>query len=352
MKIIELLLEYNRTITQQRFGPQIINAARQDKQWLMHLKDTPDDKLINLVLMLIEDQDPTTNKEYTQWMVRLFVTGNLNITEVDPMLLQAHWIGKRRKMIKNPQLLDINTIKSYPAFESMMNKEDIETILTPKQIDKGDADKVYEDNQVRIIIPHDETAACYYGLATKWCTAASKSENEFDNYNEDGTLFILLPRQRMYTREKYQIYIDDNVGMIEAKNDKDKNVSQTELLKNRFPGALEFFQNNYPNSINNVTLMTDEILYDKVTDVRNKIWNFRTSDRDITAKNIIDLSELLNVDHPTKWESFRNYIDQFNTDTIITTALAMYVKDITKDQNVVKTMNWLKMALERYYAYV
>ena len=63
-----------------------------------------------------------------------------------------------------------------------------------KRIQKSGSYKVFEDDQYLIVVPQTEEGSCYYGQGTKWCTSA-KRLNQFDTYNEEGTLFYIINKK-------------------------------------------------------------------------------------------------------------------------------------------------------------
>ena len=308
MKIIELLLEYDRTITQQRFGPQIINLARQRYGNIIS-----DQELIDKILTAIENTDPTPNKEYTQWLTKMYLNDNVNIDVFNRHdTITAHWIGKRRGIVK-PEHRDVNQFKTYQAFEdTILDNYDPYKILDKKLINKGTATTVYQDNQVRIVVPQDKAAACYYGQGTDWCTARTRSENRFSGYNKQGPLFILLPKQREYPKEKYQIHWITQ----EFHNDADEEVDWN-ILKNKFPGALEFFRKEYSHLVDNIiVLWQDKTLINSI----NWIIYYLTHDiltsndpGNVRFKNYV--VDIINPNNPTRLKKIRQYInDHYYTD--------------------------------------
>lgn len=66
--------------------------------------------------------------------------------------------------------------------------------------------KGYEDNKWLVIIPLTKEASCYYGRGTKWCTSATKSENKFEFYNNQGKLYINIDKQK---GKKYQFFFEN-----------------------------------------------------------------------------------------------------------------------------------------------
>jgi hypothetical protein len=127
--------------------------------------------------------------------------------------------------------------------------------------DKGQAKEIYKDSKVRIIVPFDQQAACYYGQGTRWCTAATKGANYFDNYNSRGKLYILLPQQPQYEGEKYQLHFSDDQYMDEE----DDPVRIEFVLRERFPELLPFFTKLEPKLLHYV-VFADEKLLRKIGD--------------------------------------------------------------------------------------
>ena len=103
---------------------------------------------------------------------------------------------------------------------------------------KEGAEKVYEDKQWIIIIPHTKEASCYYGKNTQWCTAADKSNNQFDYYNQQGPLFINIDK---INNTKYQFHFETNSFM----NEHDEPINYPiEHNCDLSEGALKWYQNN------------------------------------------------------------------------------------------------------------
>ncbi|MGA1048922.1 MAG: hypothetical protein ACO3UU_13015, partial [Minisyncoccia bacterium] len=101
-----------------------------------------------------------------------------------------------------------------------------------------------QDGDVRVIVPLDEKAACYYGQGTRWCTAATKGENYFERYNSEGPLYIIIPKKPKYPGEKYQLHVNSEQFMDE----KDDTVGISKLLQ--YPGFLKFLKLQEPRISN------------------------------------------------------------------------------------------------------
>lgn len=245
------LLEYKRDITISNFGDKIVALMHNDPD----LRDSivarqPDDEeLYNEFFEVAEEADPTPNKIYVRWIVYRFLDKSITRFEdisstIAEFLLKYHSL-KVHNRLNDPAdgaptiPTDINQIKT---------STDISTVhaeLTPKWNrlnqelgkrlvkSKGKSTEVYKDDQVRVIVPMNKEAACYYGQGTQWCTASSIGKNHFDNYNERGRLYILIPINPKHTGEKYQLHFASGQYMDEH----DRDVSLFNLLQTRFDGS-------------------------------------------------------------------------------------------------------------------
>jgi hypothetical protein len=121
-----------------------------------------------------------------------------------------------------------------------------------KAVEKGDAVTAFENDQVRIVIPNDQAAACYYGQGTRWCTASTQGTNYFNHYHKDGQMYILLPKQPKHAGEKYQLHFPSEQFM----NEEDYPVENiVYLLEHRFGNLIPFFKEEMPEGYINDWIM-------------------------------------------------------------------------------------------------
>ena len=247
MRYYELLVEYKTDITKGKYGQNIINKLGfdlvgteealkvRDNDWTLKCLDdmgvldidsvygglddleeggigkalydglgnigeglTPQDRnaVLDNILLMFEEIDPTTNKQYTQQIVKWFLK-SANLASDFPNWEDArstfkeslYYFQKLRERIpeeyrdigkyKNPKEF-MNTVQGLR--EKYGKKED--------QMDKGQHEMIYTSDFVNVYWPIDEKAACYLGQGTQWCTSATRSENAFNGYNQRGPLVI------------------------------------------------------------------------------------------------------------------------------------------------------------------
>lgn len=204
-----ILLEYDRSKTAQNFGKRILSIARRDSTIPQGFRDADvtDTDLLNMVMTTLEESDPTKNKEYSQALAKLYANGGIRFEDlgstVAEYLTKFHKL-KQKKQLPSPR----NDFMRYTDIGDFYGVVDEYPDPTGKeQQDKGQSQDYYNDEDIRVIVPGDQTAACYYGQGTRWCTAG-RTGNMFNHYNTQGPLFIVLPKQPAYPGEKYQLHFE------------------------------------------------------------------------------------------------------------------------------------------------
>ena len=285
----QVLLEYDRDRAVQALGKNLLLALIRDTLGLWrvpldqlqnHLSlrkidvsryfDDPayQKPYIDGAMNQIEAADPSTNKKYTQWMARQLANGSEpKLEDITSTLADAvnkfNRLNLKRKLPAGEN--DINRYKTAKQLYDTMDRYDDPV----DDNDQGKADKPYEDSEVKVVIPRDQAAACAYGRQTRWCTAATKGQNYFEQYNSDGPLYILIPKNPDTPGEKYQLHFETGSYM-----DKDDDpVDIGDLLTDRFPELGKWFLANPATAsqlADEVSFASDELLQ-KISD---DIWGY------------------------------------------------------------------------------
>lgn len=286
MRASEFLFEYNRQKTAQSFGLKIVQAFKQDSSYhsdsylnqafhdihyygMENVPQATISIIIEHVLMALEESDPTNHKEYAQWLAKVYAAGRTKLEDIQSK--GSEWLEifhqlKSRKILPQ-EYRDINRL-SFSDLGDLVHLPELTSKLqmAQKPEDRGNAKSVYENDKVRIIIPEDEAAACFYGRGTRWCTAA-KNHNRYDQYSRQGNLYILLPKQPEYDGEKYQLHFQSGQFMDEEDN---MIPDIKNFLENRFGDLVEVFKKLEP-SINGVVIFADpQEIMGAVASVREK----------------------------------------------------------------------------------
>lgn len=285
MRFKEFLREYSREKTVNVFGNKLVAALGKDKSHTlsgtqlgtdrafidqkMKINDAVTEEqrqiIIDHIMVVIENSDPTANKEYVQWLTKVYANQGIKLEDIisrGNSALKMYHEFKVKKILP-AEYRDIGRI-DFAGLENIAQNLDLRNALAAKEeqdaaktVDKGDAETVFENAAVRIIVPKNEAASCYYGQGTRWCTAG-RDNNMYDRYARDGNLYILLPKQPKYDGEKYQLHFQSGQFMDEGDNSVD---SIVELLDMRFGGDVaEFFMKAEPSIKEWLVFTPDEVL--------------------------------------------------------------------------------------------
>jgi hypothetical protein len=200
MRYIQLLEAVNIDHLIKEFGQKLL--AKDD-----HSKKSQDpNELINLFI----DADPSTNKNYTKWMIRTYIAGGIRHLEDLSRCKAALALFDKFKPRLPADQRDIGKIKKLSDLENLVEQfAEAKTGKQEKAEEKAkiykEIDTLYSGPEGKILIPKTEEASCFLGRGTKWCTAATESENYFDHYNTSGKLYIILNSDG----SKYQFHFEN-----------------------------------------------------------------------------------------------------------------------------------------------
>jgi hypothetical protein len=282
MRAKEFIFEYRRDKTAQSFGAKMYQhytTGPDSRMFNLNTKafsnmngEVEPEKVLNFVFSEIEAADPSKAKIFTPWLAREYAKGNIQRLEDIPAKLTPflgdYEVYKRKKDFPT-EYKDLMRLTAPQFYQFMTEFEPPED----EQVDKGLAEEIYRDSSVRVIHPKDQTAACYYGQGTQWCTASTRGSNYFDHYNRQGSMYILLPTQPKYEGEKYQLHFSSSQFMDET----DEQVDLLNLLRVRFPALEDLFKKIEPAMQDMILFAPDELissLVEKIADyVREAAWD-------------------------------------------------------------------------------
>ena len=152
------------------------------------------DKIVDWILRQFEYFDPTKNKQYTQQIIKWFISDNLlafpSIEDGLSTLRESLYYFQKLKARLPENYRDIAQYTSAKNFMASVQHYRDE-YGKKEELPKGDFQKIYERDGVVARWPKNQEAACYLGQGTQWCTAATQSSNMFDHYNDRGALIVI-----------------------------------------------------------------------------------------------------------------------------------------------------------------
>ena len=158
------------------------------------LYDENKNKILDDMLETFESFDPTPNKQYTQHIVKWYLSDNVhafpNIEDGTSTLRQSLGDFNRMKERLPERYRDI---AQYTSAKNFMNSVQYfkEEYGKKEELPAGQYKIIYNNPKyAKAYWAIDEDAACYLGQGTQWCTAATRSTNYFDEYDAKGPLLI------------------------------------------------------------------------------------------------------------------------------------------------------------------
>ncbi len=73
-----------------------------------------------------------------------------------------------------------------------------------KEAALGGASILQDDEDFFIIRPETKEASCFFGKKTKWCISATRSQNYYDSYTNQGKAFYFILNKNLNDDSKYR----------------------------------------------------------------------------------------------------------------------------------------------------
>ncbi len=203
MNLKDLLLEYNQAKIINDFGQKLVKKYKKE---FPNKKVTPEQ-----VLSKIANLDTTGNKELTFWLAMNYAKDQIHRFE-DIGSRAVPNLEKFKVLLRKPNLnpklptRDINQIQGLSELEKIIDLYEPKQTESGKELERqakeemfktGQAELVYKDKDVTVIVPKTKKAAMLFGQGTRWCTSA-KRDNRFDSYNKQGPLYIIMAGGKKY----------------------------------------------------------------------------------------------------------------------------------------------------------
>ncbi len=225
--------------------------------------------------MLDEIIGMTDNKELIDFVMQLYLTGNMGVPNSMENIGRLIDNANKFKVLKQNRMNDGKQLipKDFPSLSALEEfihakqgelqqiieknlKRSRTSALQKKLKEEGEVDVevVLETPYYIVYRPTTEAGSKFYGRETRWCTAAEK-HNRFSHYNRDGNLYIIQNKRN--PRDKTQFHPNSvHPNAMQCMNPRDKPVSaeeierlfQDEALKKWFKDTLTQTLSTLPGS--------------------------------------------------------------------------------------------------------
>lgn len=173
--------------------------------------------------------DPTPNLKYISWICKLYCKGKIKSEDADRIRISLENFETFKNFIENN---DIMKFKTLGDLEKLVESEVGNVYISNKEYNRqekleiveNETEFVVNDKDFKIVVPLTERSSCFWGLGTRWCTAATTSKNYFNDYNERGKLYIIILKHNGKVR-KFQVQAESS----QFHNEEDTGLSDSDL---------------------------------------------------------------------------------------------------------------------------
>lgn len=213
-----------------------------------------------------DEQTPDKMGRYGKWLLSLYQ--NLHINRYDRENAREYLAAfdKFKHRIPDNDIMHYKTLTQlYNAVRPFLDNPDQATSKADEaRRAKQGAERVYEDSEWLVIVPHTKEAAIYYGKGTRWCTSSTVAENMFDEYNKHGQLYVNIKKHPSPGEDgKYQFHFEE-----QQFKDADNTDLETPIAHelNMTDGLINFYLKRY-GALATVSLFEDYWEYLPIEDL-------------------------------------------------------------------------------------
>ena len=164
-----------------------------------------------LIKLLMADPTASQNDrgsfagKYGVWIGNMYANGSIKPGDAPELKSALFTYDKNKTQL--PQIKDCKSLSELIEWVKDLS-DDFKPVRKQSKA-KADLEKVYEDNEWIVYVPHSHAAARRGGEGTNWCTA-SENDYYYNYYSKDGLLYINI---RKSDGAKFQFHFESNQFM-------------------------------------------------------------------------------------------------------------------------------------------
>ena len=157
------------------------------------------------------------HEKYIRWIIKQYKKDSDFEKNIDKYkkTLDTFELKRKQKKLKS----DSTNIEKYKDLTDLESSIESHENDTKEEIKKNGGELIYEDSNWIILIPRTYEASCIYGKDTSWCTARDDTRSHYDEYMEEGDLYIIINKHKK--DERYQFHLIKNQYKISGNKDVD-----------------------------------------------------------------------------------------------------------------------------------
>ncbi|WPK39711.1 hypothetical protein ETTORE_0002 [Pseudomonas phage Ettore] len=234
MKLFEVftLYEDKAELIVKNQGPKLLTAA---KNYGSNIRTAEE------IMNVLKSADPTSDQKYLQWITNRFIAGEFRLEDTNRIRADLISFERYKRVLPKKDINQYKTLGELYAVIDPLNdaatgndligvsnkqvKKHAYNAKRQELISSGQADVIYKGQEGMLVNPKTEDAAIFFGQGTRWCTAATSSDNMFSHYHSQGPLYTWLGSDGF----KAQFHLETNQWM-DSKDEPLDNDQMSKLL--------------------------------------------------------------------------------------------------------------------------
>ena len=164
---------------------------------------------------------------YGVWIANMYTNGHVKLGDIPELKMALVTYDKNKSQL--PPIKDCKSLSELIGW--VKNLSDVFKPVRKQSKAKADLEKVYEDDEWVVYVPHSHAAARRGGECTRWCTA-SENDYYYNYYSKHGPLYINI---RKFDGAKFQFHFETDQFM--DANDKPVRLNEIGLSE----GIIDFY---------------------------------------------------------------------------------------------------------------
>ena len=181
------------------------------------------------VIAYLMSMDPNNRQSYTVWLVTRYLQGDYLLEDAARLKEHLTVFDQVKQRLPNKDILKYRVADLHDAIQPFLKNEAPPTARSEEQelarrMHQPDQAKIlYNDADLKVLVPLTKEASCYFGRNTQWCTAA-KVNNYHDYYSNQGPLVVILFKKE---NRRYQFHFESR----QFKDERDAEIDKGALLR-------------------------------------------------------------------------------------------------------------------------
>ena len=185
-----ILVEAKEDTLGQKFEQHIMTAYNADKSNKPQFSNAVD---------IVKYLSANIGRKYIEWLVGQYAGQHFHMGDIHELTTYIAEFEKlkQRGVIENTDLNDYSVLdlKHAVTHDPMKSKYVTNELWSNAKLkaeqDAGNIHIIFDTPNFKVIIPKNEATSIAYGSGSKWCVSAKESENRFDEYNDQGHLYMI-----------------------------------------------------------------------------------------------------------------------------------------------------------------